>query len=206
MTPSGNPRYAGPAALDVQSGLTLFELVMSAFLTILLVVCGGYLFTTQIRGYKDMRNQAGTQSDLKLAMQGMTRQISNSGAFLANPRFNFAPEASRLTLAYTDLNGKLCADKSTVTMSFYSRHGSKEDSLFHDIRCSDGTRLVRVLARAPAGGLTLAFTYFDGKGLPTVNAGLVKAVQLDLSLQNRKLVGVPSRVQRQSIRVQCVNL
>ena len=146
--------------LAPEAGISVLELLTAAFLGILLVYCSGFLFTTQVRGYKDIKNQAKVQAGLKKALQGMTRQISTAGACLPNPRQDFVPEASRLSFAYVDLHGQFCPSRTTVAMTFRVRRGSKEDSLVQEIRCAGGASRTRLLAAAPGGGFRLGHRAF----------------------------------------------
>jgi hypothetical protein len=189
-----------------QGGWTQLEVLLAGFLGLTMVLASGYLFTTQVSGYQDIKDQAKIQSGLKLALQGMTRQISNAGACLANPLQNFSPQKDRITFSYVDVRGHFCDEDATVIVSFYTRAGDREDALMEDIRCDHGDSQSRTLASVPTGGLDLSFQYLDKNGSPTNTTSLIKAVQLDIGMQTGKKAKRAQRTKSQSIRVQCVNL
>jgi hypothetical protein len=189
-----------------QGGWTQLEVLLAGFLGLTLVFAGGYLFTSQVRGYQDIKNQAKIQSGLKKAMQGMTRQIANAGACLANPTDHFGPEAKKLTFAYVDVRGSFCDAEDTVIVSFYSLQGSKDDAVVEKIQCMGGPSQTRTLASVPHGGLNLSFRYLDKNGAPTAVPSLIKSVQFDLGLQTGKVAKSMQRTREQSIRVQMVNM
>ena len=189
-----------------QSGLTPMEMLVAGFLGVLLVVCGGYLFRTQVKGYTDIRDQARIQADLKKALQAITRQISNAGAFMPNPRKGFAAGKDKLTFSYVDMRKRFCSDEDDVlTMTLYSQTGDKEDYLVQEIRCPGKPVEMRTLARIP-GGVHLSFKYVDKAGTGTSDVGKIKAVQLDLTLQTKQMPGRPVRSRKQTLQIVCPNL
>jgi Tfp pilus assembly protein PilW len=189
-----------------QAGMTLMELIVGGFLGLLLVLCGGYLFTTQVKGYLDIRDQTRIQADLKKAMQAVTRQISNAGACMPDPRKGFQAAPGRLSFAYVDIKGKFCdADTDTLTISIYSIEGIQADRLVQEIRCPGKAAQTRTLADVP-GGMTLAFNYMDRAGVATMDVSKIKAVQMDLTLNTKKVAGRPGRTRTQSLQVELPNL
>jgi hypothetical protein len=195
-----------PTGRKRQSGMTAMELLVGGFLGLLMLLCGGYLFTTQVKGYLDIREQARIQADLKKAMQAITRQISNAGAFMSNPRKSFSAGHDRLSFSYMDVKRKFCDDESDVlTMSLYSQEGGEQDFLMQEIRCPGKVTLTRTLARVP-GGLDLTFNYVDKLGVSTMDVNKIKAVQMDLTLRTSKRPGRPVRTRKQTLQVECPNL
>ncbi|MDB5102578.1 MAG: hypothetical protein JWP91_267 [Fibrobacteres bacterium] len=189
-----------------QRGLTLMEMLVAGFLGVLMVVCGGYLFSSQVKGYMDIRDQARIQSDLKKAMQAITRQISNAGACMSDPRKGFAAGHQRLSFSYVDVKRKFCPDETDeLTMTLYSKAGAQEDLLIQEIRCPGQPTQTRTLAKVP-GGVDLNFAYVDKGGLPTADVSRIKAVQLDLTLHTKVGPGRPSRSRKQTLQVECPNL
>jgi type II secretory pathway component PulJ len=189
-----------------QAGLTPMEMLVAAFLGVLLVVCGGYLFRTQVKGYTDIRDQARIQADLKKALQAITRQISNAGACMPDPRKGFSAGHDKLSFSYVDMKTRFCDDENDVlTMTLYSRPGSQEDYLIQEIRCPGKSVETRTLARVP-GGVDLAFRYVDKAGAGTADVGKIKAVQLDITLQTKKMPGRPARARTQTLQIDCPNL
>lgn len=190
-----------------QAGLTAMELLVGGFLGVLLVLCGGYLFTTQVKGYLDIRDQAKIQADLKKAMQAITRQISNAGAFMNNPRSGFAATHSKLSFQYVDVNKRFCYDAADVlSMTIYSKAGTgTEDYLIQEISCPGKGKQTRMLAKVP-GGVDLTFNYVDKGGTATMDVNKIKAVQLDLTLHTKKMAGRLSHARKQSLQVECPNL
>jgi hypothetical protein len=189
-----------------QGGWTQIEVLLAGFLGLTLVLSAGYLFTTQIRGYKDIKDQAKLQSSLKKALQGMTRQIANAGACLPNPLDHFGPEARKITFAYVDVRGTFCDPDVTVILSFRTQQGNREDTVVEDIQCVGGPSESKTIASAPHGGLDLSFRYLDKNGMATAIPALIKSVQLNLGLQTEKAAKMVQRTSQESIRVQLVNL
>lgn len=189
-----------------QAGITPLELLVAGFLGLLLTLCGGYLFTTQIKGYTDIKDQAKIQADMKKALAVITRQISNAGACLPDPRKGFAAGKNRLSFRYVDVKGKFCgAGSDTLSMSFYSKGGDRADYLMQEVRCPGAAPRTRAVFETP-GNLDLAFRYQDKAGAPTSDVARIKAVEIDLSLQTRKGAGRPMRTRHQQLRVNCPNL
>jgi hypothetical protein len=189
-----------------QSGLTSMELIVAGFLGVLLVICGGYLFTTQVRGYNSIRDQARIQADLKKALQAMTRQISTAGACLPNPRHGFSAGPEKISFSYVDVKTHFCDDPGdALTMTFYSKAVGGVDHLVQEIRCPGKGVEARTLASVP-GGADLTFKYLDKNGAQTGDVNKIKAVQVDLTLETRKVQGRPGRMRKQSIQVECPNL
>jgi hypothetical protein len=189
-----------------QAGLTAMETLVAGFLGVLLLTCGGYLFNTQIKGYKDIKDQARIQADLKKAMQAITRQISNAGACMPNPRKNLAAGHDKLSFSYVDMNTRFCDSETDVlTITLYSQAGSKEDYLIQEIQCPGKSMVKRTLASVP-GGVDLAFNYFDKSGSATLDVGKIKSVQMDLTLHTKKGPGLPVRSRKQILQVELPNL
>lgn len=189
-----------------QRGFTSMEMLMAGFLGVLMLVCGGYLFTTQVRGYTDIRDQARIQADVKKAMQAITRQISNAGACLPDPRHGFSAAHDRLSFEYVDVKKRFCDDEDDVlNITLYSKPEEARDYLIQEIRCPGKPVLTRTLAEVP-GGVDLAFNYVDRHGSSTMDVSKIKAVELDLSLHTRKTAGRPVRTRTLSLQVDCPNL
>lgn len=148
-----------------QGGWTQIEVLLTGFLGLTLVLSGGYLFTSQVRGYQDIKDQAKLQASLKRALQGMTRQISNAVACLPNPLDHFGPEARRLTFAYVDVRGTFCDPDVIVILSFGTQSGAQEDKVVEDIQCVGGPSESRTIATAPRGGLDLSFRPEEQAGI-----------------------------------------
>lgn len=190
-----------------QSGFTPMELLVAGFLGVLLVICGGYLFTSQVKGYMDIRDQARIQADLKKAMQAITRQISTAGACLPDPRQGFSAGHDKLSFNYVDVKKRFCSDETDVlSMTLYSKAGSSsEDYLIQEIRCPGKATETRTLAKVP-GGVDLVFNYVDKMGAATMDVSKIKAVQIDLTLHTKEMGGRPGRTRKQSLQVECPNL
>jgi hypothetical protein len=60
--------------------MTLMELIVGGFLGLLLVLCGGYLFTTQVKGYLDIRDQTRTLADVPGGMTLAFNYMDRAGA------------------------------------------------------------------------------------------------------------------------------
>ena len=192
--------------LKTQSGMTPMEMLVAGFLGLLLTLCGGYLFTTQIKGYSDIKDQAKMQADMKKAMAVITRQISNAGACLPDPRKGFAAGKTRLSFRYVDVKRKFCdSETDTLSMSFFSQEGEREDFLMQEIRCPGRPPDTRAVFEVP-GGLDLSFQYQDKAGAATSDVSRIHAVEVDLSLHSRKGAGRPIRTRHQVLRVNCPNL
>lgn len=195
-----------PGCARGQAGMTPMELLVAGFLGLLLTLCGGYLFTTQIKGYSDIKDQAKMQADMKKAMAVITRQISNAGACLPDPRKGFSAGKQRLSFRYVDVKRKFCANETdTLSMSFFAQEGKREDYLMQEIRCPGMAPSTRAVFEVP-GGLDLAFQYHDKSGVATMDVSRIHAVEVDLSLHSRKGAGRPIRMRHQVLRVNCPNL
>jgi hypothetical protein len=192
--------------LKKQAGWSMVELLLAGFLALTMVMAAGYLFTNQVSGYQDIKNQAKMQADLKMALGSMTRQISNAGALLTNPLDQFKPGEKKITYAYIDLNGSYCDEMAKVLISFYSTLTNKQALLMEDIRCPSGLVQSRKLATLPPGGLDMSFRYLDKNNNATNNSVAIRSVQLDLEMLSAKAGKNPQKKQKQSIRVQLVNL
>ncbi len=189
-----------------QSGVTPMELLIGGFLGLLLTLCGGYLFTTQVKGYTDIRDQARIQADMKKAMAVITRQISNAGACLPNPRSGFTAGHDRLSFRYVDVKRKFCDSEADIlTMSFYTQSDNEQDYLMQEVRCPGKSPDTRAIFEVP-GGLDMVFNYQDKSGTATMDVSRIHAVELDLSLHTRKGAGRPIRTRQQTLRVNCPNL
>jgi hypothetical protein len=189
-----------------QAGITPMELLVAGFLGLLLTLCGGYLFTTQIKGYSDIRDQARIQANMKKAMAVITRQISNAGACLPDPRKGFSAGKERLSFRYVDVKRRYCANETdTLSMSFFASSGQGGDVLMQEIRCPGIAASSRAVFEVQ-GGLDLAFRYQDKSGASTSDVSRIHAVEVDLSLHTRKGVGRPMRTRHQVLRVNCPNL
>jgi hypothetical protein len=189
-----------------QAGLSSMEVLIAGFLGVVLTICGGYLFTTQVKGYSDIKEQARIQADMKKAMQVITRQISNAGACLPDPRKGFSAGHAKLSFRYVDVKRRFCASETdTLTMSFYAKAGSKGDYLVQEIRCPGSGAQMHTLFASP-GGLDLTFNYQDKSGAATMDVGKIHAVELDLALRTTKAGGRPVRTREQVLRVNCPNL
>lgn len=180
---------------------------MGGFLGILLVLCGGYLFTTQVKGYLDIRDQARIQADLKKAMQAVTRQISNAGACMNDPRNGFTAAHDKLSFKYMDVKMRFCDSEADIlTMTVYSKAASaEEDYLVQEISCPGKPKETRTLATVP-GGLDLVFNYVDKGGAATMDVKKIKAVQMDLTMHTKQAAGRPGRTRKQTLLVDCPNL
>jgi hypothetical protein len=191
-----------------QAGFGMVELVLAGFLAFTLLSMAGYLFRSQVQGYRDIRDQARIQAAVKKALQAMTRRISNAGGGLPDPMAGFSPKADRLTFAYLDLGGAYCGISAKTIMSFHKTTGNSGDTLMQDIDCGGGKHQSRPLASVPAGSLGLSFRYLDKAGEATMQPGQIKSVELNLNLMTGKAkAGERFRKTReQIIRVQCVNL
>lgn len=189
-----------------QSGVTPMELLIGGFLGVLLTVCGGYLFTTQVKGYTDIRDQARIQADMKKALAVITRQVSNAGACLPNPRTGFSAGHDKLSFRYVDVKMKFCDNENDIlTMTFFANQGNEQDYLVQEIRCPGKPPETRALFQVP-GGLDLNFNYQDKAGKATMDVSKIHAVELDLSLHTRKGAGRPMRTRQQTLRINCPNL
>jgi hypothetical protein len=188
-----------------QQGWSQVETLLAGFLGFVLVLSGGYLFKNQIGEYHDIKNQAEMQAGFKKALQGMSRQIPNAGGFVPD-RKDFSIQPGGFTFAYMDWLGHSCPGRSIVVVSYYVKSGNQEDALMEDIACKTGPSQSRVLASASHGGLDLSFRYLDKNGFPTVNPALMKAVDVDLVMENGKTGLHPRWSRHQTIRIQCPNL
>jgi hypothetical protein len=190
-----------------QSGLSQIEVLVASALGVLLVLIGGYLFKIMTKGYKHIGDQARQQAGMKKALQSMTREISNSGAFLDNPRRDLALLPHKFQSSYLDLKGKYCQASETVTLAFSVQPGEGGgNTLIQDVRCNGRTVPRRILATSP-GGLSLDFNYMDGKGNVTANPAAVKLVELKFSMLVKSKSGnLPVMERTQTLRVECVNL
>ena len=189
-----------------QSGVTPMELLVASCLGLLLTICGGYLFTTQVKGYTDIRDQARIQADMKKALAVITRQVSNAGACLPNPRTGFTAGHDRISFRYVDVKMKFCdSENDILTMTFFANQGNEQDYLIQEIRCPGKAAETRALFQVP-GGLDLTFNYQDKAGKATMDVSKIHAVELDLSLHTRKGAGRPMRTRQQTLRINCPNL
>jgi Tfp pilus assembly protein PilW len=196
--------HAGPS----QRGLTTLEMLLAGFMGLMLLWAGGYLYRNLVREYLDIRDQVRIQSDMKSALQAMTRQIANMGALLPDPLEGFSPRSARLDFAYTDVPGRFCPPGSRVSVAFYAEQGGKGDRLMQTLLCKDGNAQTRQLAATPPGALRLSFRYLDGSGTQTLDRASIKSVELTLALETG-----PARAGRrfektreQVSRIQCMNL
>jgi hypothetical protein len=191
-----------------QAGFGVVEIILAGFLAFTLLCIVGYLFKSQVQGYRDIRDQASIQAAVKKALQAMTRRISNAGGCLPDPMANFSAKAERLTFAYLDLGGGYCDPSTKTIMSFYKTTGESGDTLMQDIDCGGGDRQLRSLASVPAGSLNLSFRYLDKTGEATMTPGQIKSVELNLKLMTGKAKAGArfQKTREQIVRVQCVNL
>lgn len=188
--------------------MSTMDLLLAGSLALVLVGMSGYLFRNQVREYRDIRDQARIQADLKLAMQAMTRQIGNMGALLPNPMDGFDNSPDRIAFAYVDVPGRFCAADTRITVAFYAEQAGSQDRLMQAIACAGGARQVRQLAAVPQGGLKLAFRYLDKDGNPSVSRSGIKAVELTLALESGPALAGRrfEKTREQAARIQCVNL
>lgn len=187
---------------DRQAGISMPELLIAAVFSIVVLGLSGYFFLSNLRRYHEIRDAVAMRVDLKRSMQAMTRQISNAGGWLSDPRSHFDAKPDRFTFAYFDVEAKYCPAPDTLKVSFYANQGGE---VIEEHRCKSGAHRTRVLAAAPrGGGLDLRFTYLDAHDAVTADPAAIKALRLDLALSTNKAGGLADR--SQSLEIKMVNL
>lgn len=186
-----------------QRGVTLAEMLVACFFAfIVLGLAGGFLLSN-LRSYGEIKRTIGMQSSLKKSLQVMTRQISNAGGWLANPRSHFVAKPDRFTFAYYDVEARYCDAPDTLVASFYVG----KSGLIEEHRCDKSPVSKRVLAVAPQGGsLDLGFTYLDVNGSVTADPKKIRAVRLKIDQRLPRKGATTSIVRTQTLQVELVNL
>ena len=187
-----------------RAGLTLLEVLIAAAIGVVVVLLGGFLFLGQLRGYRDLDVQAKIQTQAKIAVQSMSRDIANTGAVLDNKRVNFLMQTNRIRLSYMDLKGRYCPTTDTVTTSFYVTKSSKGDTLTQETQCNHRTAKRRAIVKG-VGNIILTFGYFDAAGVATAVAANVRQVEFTLDLQSPKGKSLFNRSRKPKVRVELVN-
>ncbi len=190
-----------------QAGTTLVELVVASFLCMVVVGLAAAFLISNLRSYAEIKGTLAMQNNLKHSLQAMTRQISNAGGWLPDPRGHFKPEAGRITFAYFDVEAKYCSTPDTVIASFYLAGSQRSNSLVEEHFCVKGERRLRTLAEPPVGGsLGLKFTYLDMDGSVTTDAAKMKAVRLEFDQKLPRHGATTSIARSQTLQVELVNL
>lgn len=187
-----------------RAGLTLLEVLIAAAISVVVVLLGGFLFLGQLRGYRDLDVQAKIQTQAKIAVQSMSRDIGNTGAVLDDKRLNFQMQSSRIQLAYMDLKGRHCAASDTVTTSFYVTKSPLGDTLMQQIRCNSRTPTRRAIVKG-VGTINLGFTYYNATGSVTWVAANVRQVEFTLDLRSPQGKSLFDRSRMPRVRVELMN-
>lgn len=199
------PMRAG--ANRLQTGMSLMERLVAAVCSILIVGISGRFFLANLRGYMEIKKTVAMQVSLKKTLQVMTRQISNAGGWMPNPRSHFQAQSGRIRFAYFDVEAKYCPVPDTLVVGFYVRQASKGGEIVEEHTCGGGAPRLRTIAEAPKGGnLNLRFSYLNADGAPTSNPAMVKAVDVAITLNSGKLGSQPQAKRAQSLQVKMVNL
>lgn len=185
-------------------GLTLLEVLIAAAIAVVVVLLGGFLFLGQLRGYRDLDVQAKIQTQAKIAVQSMSRDIGNTGAVLDDKRLNFQMQSSRIQFSYVDLKGRHCPATDTVTTSFYVTRSSRGDTLMQQIQCNQRTPTGRAIVKG-FGTINLAFTYYNATGIVTAVAANVRQVEFTLDLRSPQGKSLFERSRMPRVRVELIN-
>lgn len=187
-----------------QAGLTVMEALVAGSLGLFLILLAQMLFRGQMLNFHDMGSQVRLQARMKQAMQGMTKEIANTGACLKDNRRGFSMGADRLGLSYVDVGGRHCPAWDTVTVTFQAlREGNGGPALVKDIACASGPRERQVLVEG--GGIALAFTYRDRQDRITVDPRAVRAVEFTVALASDGRNDRFRKTRLPQARVQLVN-
>lgn len=187
-----------------QRGLTVIELAVAGTFSLLVVGLAGAFLISNLRAYSEIKRTLAMQNNLKRSLHAMTRQISNAGGWMPDPRGHFKAESGRITFAYYDVEARYCDTPDTLVASFFA---SNRGFLIEEHRCGKGPRKTRTLAEPPLGGsLSLRFTYLDANGSLTHDPKKIKAVRLDLDQQLARRGARTSIGRGQTIQVEMVNL
>lgn len=200
------PACAGRSRIGLQAGVSLPEVMIAVSIAFSLLILSGYVFVRQANSYSDLKKSAAVQADIKKSMQAMTRQISNSGGWLGNPRSHFVAKPDRIAFAYFDLGSRYCPSPDTVIMSFSIKSRNGGDALVQEYRCGSSPWSERKLVSAPRGDISLAFQYLDRKGALTGSASQAKAVRVSMGLRGARSGKLPPKIRYQAIQVDLVNL
>lgn len=187
-----------------RAGLTLIEVVIAAAIAGAVVVLGGFLFLGQLRGYRDLDVQAMIQTQAKIAVQSMSRDIGNTGAVLDNKRLNFEMQSTRIQLSYIDLKGRHCPATDTVTTSFFVVNNSMGDTLVQETQCNHQTPTRRAIVKG-IGTIVLTFKYYNATGTVTGSAANVRQVEFSLDLRTPQGKSLFDRSRKPKVRVELMN-
>ncbi|HKP95343.1 MAG TPA: hypothetical protein VJ385_06255 [Fibrobacteria bacterium] len=184
-------------------GLTVMEALVAGSLGLMLVLLAHMLFRSQMLNFNDMGSQVQLQAKVRQAMQGMTKEIANTGACLKDNRRGFAMGPDRLGLSYVDVSGRHCPAWDTVTVTFQALRGGEGSALVKDIACASGARNRQVLVEG--GGIALAFTYRDRQDRITADPRAVRAVEFTVALASEGRNDLFRKTRLPQARVQLVN-
>jgi Tfp pilus assembly protein PilW len=192
---------------NLQSGLTLVELLVAVACGILMMGVAGRFFLTNLKTYMEIKKTVAMQVSVKKSLQVMTRQISNAGGWLPNPRNHFLAQYGRIQFAYFDIEKRYCDVPDTLLVSFYTSPTNRGNAVVEAHACGKHAPTTRTIAESPANGsLDLSFAYFDADGAPTMNAARIKAVKVNLALRSGMQSSLPQDFRSQSLQVNMVNL
>lgn len=191
---------------EMRAGLALPEVILAASFGIALILVSGILFVRQATAYADFRRTAEAQGSLRNALQAMTRQISNAGAWIGDPRKDFHADSAALQFAYFDFKAVHCPVPDTLKVRFSLARGPRSDTLKQEYWCGLSGKKERALATAPPGGLELGFAYFDSTGAETRTEGLMKSVRISVNRHTARTGSLPLKRRGQVLQVEMVNL